>query len=366
MISFSSSTERDPLAARLDEVLRAVDEVDVALGVDRRDVAGAQPAVLGERLRRSGRRGSSRRRPTGRRPAARRAPRRPTAARRPRPDRRSGSSTPRRRSGPASRAGRRARRRSSSSERALDAGRRTRPGSSRSCPTRAGSAARAARGTPPTAPSARPSRRTTIARSDEVSRAVSSGEHAHPDRRHARRERDALVLDQAGDRRRRHLRARATRASPPATTAACASPQAFAWNIGTTGRITSRSLTPSAVREHRAQRVQHGRAVRVDDALRVAGRAARVAHRRGLVLVRDRGSRRARPRASSVLVVERPAASSGDLARAVVHDHDVAHGREAVGTQRPQRRHERPVDEDDLVLGVVRRCRSAAPGTGGC
>ena len=31
----------------------------------------------------------------------------------------------------------------------------------------------------------------------------------------------------------------------PHATAACASPHAFAWNIGTTGRITSDSLAPS-------------------------------------------------------------------------------------------------------------------------
>ena len=41
----------DPLAARLDQVLGAVDEPDPATLVDRRDVAGAQPAVGGEALR---------------------------------------------------------------------------------------------------------------------------------------------------------------------------------------------------------------------------------------------------------------------------------------------------------------------------
>ena len=42
---------RDPLAARLDDVLRAVGDPDEAALVDRRDVAGAQPAVV-ELLRR--------------------------------------------------------------------------------------------------------------------------------------------------------------------------------------------------------------------------------------------------------------------------------------------------------------------------
>src|SRR5690606_14274738 len=40
----------DPLAARLHKVLRAVDEEDVSLRIDRRDVAGLQPTVGGERL----------------------------------------------------------------------------------------------------------------------------------------------------------------------------------------------------------------------------------------------------------------------------------------------------------------------------
>src|SRR3989454_10506734 len=39
---------RDPLAAGLDQVLGAVGDLHVAFGVDRRDVAGLEPAVLGE------------------------------------------------------------------------------------------------------------------------------------------------------------------------------------------------------------------------------------------------------------------------------------------------------------------------------
>ena len=39
---------RDPLAARLDQVLGTVGDLDVALGVDGGHVAGAEPAVLGE------------------------------------------------------------------------------------------------------------------------------------------------------------------------------------------------------------------------------------------------------------------------------------------------------------------------------
>src|SRR5207302_482541 len=40
----------DPLPARLHQVLGAVDEADVALGVDDGDVARAQPTVVGEGL----------------------------------------------------------------------------------------------------------------------------------------------------------------------------------------------------------------------------------------------------------------------------------------------------------------------------
>ena len=86
----------------------------------------------------------------------------------------------------------------------------------------------------------------------------------------------------------------------PDATAACARPHAFAWNIGTTGRMTSLSCTPRPSATMRAHRVQERRAVRVDDALRVARGAARVGHRRGAVLVADveldRLGRRAGPR----------------------------------------------------------------------
>src|SRR6476620_900677 len=43
---------RDPLAAGLDQVLGAVDELDVGVALELCDVAGAQPAVIGELLAR--------------------------------------------------------------------------------------------------------------------------------------------------------------------------------------------------------------------------------------------------------------------------------------------------------------------------
>src|SRR5688572_21156195 len=41
----------DPLAAGLDQVLGAIDDADVAVLVDARDVAGTQPTVSGELVR---------------------------------------------------------------------------------------------------------------------------------------------------------------------------------------------------------------------------------------------------------------------------------------------------------------------------
>ena len=84
--------------------------------------------------------------------------------------------------------------------------------------------------------------------------------------------------------------------SAPAATPAWARPQALAWNIGTTGRIRSDSPMPNESAVIAAHRVQERAAMAVDDALRVARRAARVAHAGGAVLVvdveLDRGRRR--------------------------------------------------------------------------
>ena len=108
---------------------------------------------------------------------------------------------------------------------------------------------------------------------------------------------------------------------------------------------------PEGVGRDDAHGVQERRAVRVDDALRVPGGAARVAHRGGQVLVRDVEVDRLGV-GQQRLVVEDPGVV-GDLGvAAVVHDHDVLDRLHRVD-QRPQQRQHGAVDEDDLVLGVV-------------
>ena len=110
-------------------------------------------------------------------------------------------------------------------------------------------------------------------------------------------------------------------------------------------------------RECRQSRVgvQPDRAVRVQHPLGASGRAGRVAQRRRLVLVSNEvdevdlgGS------ADELLVVDDAGVVRDVGLRSVVHDDHVAHGRQA--WQHPaEQRHQRPVDEQRLVLGVVHR-----------
>ena len=141
--------------------------------------------------------------------------------------------------------------------------------------------------------------------------------------------------------------------SAPAITAAWQSPHALAWNIGTTG-ITRVALGDrGGVGDQRAHRVQDRRAVRVDDALRVAGGAARVTHRGGLVLVLDHRELRPARRPPAAPRSRARAGRRGSPRRhAVVHHDHVLDRLEAVD-QRPEDLQQRAVDEDDLVLGVV-------------
>ena len=80
-----------------------------------------------------------------------------------------------------------------------------------------------------------------------------------------------------------------TRSAPTEPAPRTGRPHAFAWNIGTIGRTRSRVGERERARRRRCDRVQVRRAVRVDDALRVAGRAARVAHGRGARVRRSSG-----------------------------------------------------------------------------
>ena len=96
--------------------------------------------------------------------------------------------------------------------------------------------------------------------------------------------------------------------------------------------------------------------MRVDDALGVAGGAGRVAHRRGLVLVGDGRPVDRVGRSQQGLVVVHLGAVALERSHvggaAVVHDHQVPDGGER-RHQRGQQADQGPVDEDDLVLGVV-------------
>ena len=72
---------RDPLAARLDHVLRAVLDLMKPRGCDRDDVAGLEPAVVRPAVGLLGRRRSTTPPPRGRAPRARPSTRRPTGSR---------------------------------------------------------------------------------------------------------------------------------------------------------------------------------------------------------------------------------------------------------------------------------------------
>ena len=81
--------------------------------------------------------------------------------------------------------------------------------------------------------------------------------------------------------------------------------QALAWNSGTTIRIESRAVSASASARIGGEAVQHGRAMAVEHALRIARRAGGVAERAGGVLVEarpdevGRGARSAGPRSTA-------------------------------------------------------------------
>ena len=196
--AFSSSTDADPLAAGLDHVLRAIRDPHVALGVDRDDVAGLEPAVVGEAVGLLAALEVARRDPGAAHLelAHRLAVPRSTAAlvvdRR--AARRSGTGEPcvarRRAASPRRRCGL-----------AHVVATRSRAGWSRSCPRRGPRSGRGAAEAPIIARGAAEPPMTIVRSVEQIpaarARASSIAEDADPDRRHAGGDRDALAASQS-------------------------------------------------------------------------------------------------------------------------------------------------------------------------
>ena len=104
---------------------------------------------------------------------------------------------------------------------------------------------------------------------------------------------------------------------------------------------------------HRPHRVQICRAVAIDDTLRVAGGAARVAHARGQVFVGDFkiGTRDALDQIF-IIVHLHTGHRAGHFAFAVVHDHEMFHRLEC-RQQRCDQCEQRAIDEDHFVFRVI-------------
>ena len=113
---------------------------------------------------------------------------------------------------------------------------------------------------------------------------------------------------------------------------------------------------PDGVRGVHRHRVQQRRAVRVHDTLRVAGGAARVAHRGGGAFVDVGPVEAGRLGAEEVLVAQHVGAGGRRLERAGVAaaDDEVVLDRLQVGRDLGEQRHQAVVDDDDAVLAVVR------------
>ena len=137
--------------------------------------------------------------------------------------------------------------------------------------------------------------------------------------------------------------------SAPTRHAAYGNPHALTWNIGTTGSTRSDDVMPDRVGHRRGQAVEDVRPVRVEDALRVAGRPARVAEAGGLALV-QLGPVEARLLGGQQLLVAQHVRQRARIAVAV-HD-EVLDVLELV-RQRREQRDQRVVDDDHLVARVV-------------
>ena len=127
-------------------------------------------------------------------------------------------------------------------------------------------------------------------------------------------------------------------------------PRRWRGTSGTMARTRSRSLTPSETADGDGHRVQERRAVAVDDPLRVAGRAGRVAHGRGLALVELRPVVTGLLGAEQLLVGEGLTEAVG-VARA--RHHDVLDGRGSGRVTRASRGDDEASTMITCVLGVV-------------
>ena len=179
---------------------------------------------------------------------------------------------------------------------------------------------------------------------DEVPAVRLLVEHAqdpHPDRRHACGDRDALRLEVLEQRLRVEERAGEDDLRPDHQARVGVAPGVrVEHRHHREERLLLGHVQAERRRERLAQRVQDGRAVRVEDALRHPGRAARVAHRGRLVLVQLR-----------VLVVVR--IGSGEQLLVGVLDHEDVLDRGPVGELLPERQ-QALVDDDGLVARVGR------------
>ena len=189
-------------------------------------------------------------------------------------------------------------------------------GWSRSCPRpgRCGTPKRSSKPRISASGTAEPPQMTS--RSDgQVGRRVEA-QHALPDRRHAGGRSSPSRPRSARPGRRGVIRGPGSTCRAPAIVAAYGRPQALTWNIGTTGITESSSRTPSAVGLADAERVQHGRAVRVERRPSAGrwcrscstwprpcsrrGRGTRSPRRRPRRAARSRARRRAAPSASGI------------------------------------------------------------------
>ena len=181
------------------------------------------------------------------------------------------------------------------------------------------------------------------------------GSSIAPDRRHAADEVTRSCSISSSEVLGRHEAARVDLGGADHARRVNGRPQALAWNIGTTEQARRpRSLIASRSRLRPARsECRHDRAMAVDDALRVARRAGRVAHARPRAF-----SSSSRPGEGAGRSAAAAPRSAGRRAAARRHRHVAASTITCSTVSRWGRSfsssgHERVVDEDDPVLGVV-------------